>query len=77
MFLEKGISSIKNIDLRDSYSKEMNKLEEKSEIREEYHFGYGQSESLISMIKIPNNSFPIFWYEKSPYAIFKRPLNDK
>ena len=40
---------------------------------ERYHCGYAQSEALVSMIRCPNNTFPIYWFfsEKSPYARFK------
>jgi len=70
--LEKGISSLEDQNLKNSYVIEMNKLEAESFVEEDRHFGYGQSEALITLIRTPNNVFPIFWYKKSPYAIFQR-----
>ena len=34
-----------------------------------YHYGYNRSEALVSMIRCPNNTFPIYWYipNISPY----------
>lgn len=34
-----------------------------------YHYGYNKSEALVSMIRCPNNTFPIYWYipNVSPY----------
>lgn len=34
-----------------------------------YHYGYYKSEALVSMIRCPNNTFPIYWYipNISPY----------
>lgn len=72
ILLNKGISSLKNKNVRESYQIEMIKLEEESAVEEDRRFGYGQSEALISLIRTPNNVFPIFWYSKSPYAIFQR-----
>lgn len=38
-------------------------------LKEEFRFGYGQSEGLVCMERCPNNTFPIYWLlkEKSPY----------
>ena len=30
--------------------------------------GYGNSEGLVSMIKTPNNTFPVYWYENKKYS---------
>ena len=29
--------------------------------------GYENSEGLVSMIKTPNNTFPVYWYENKKY----------
>lgn len=41
--------------------------------------GYAGSESLVAMIKTPNNTFPVYWYEhkKNNYAPFVRKHNVK
>ncbi len=40
--------------------------------------GYANTESLVAMIKTPNNTFPVYWYEsKNSYAPFVRKENVK
>ncbi len=39
--------------------------------------GYSDTESLVSMIKTPNNTFPVYWYEKNNFAPFVRKENVK
>lgn len=41
--------------------------------------GYADTESLVAMIKTPNNTFPVYWYEnkKNTYAPFVRKENVK
>lgn len=53
----------RKICLMEGIERRIDKLEEK------FKFGYKQSEALVSMIKCPNNTFPIYWYIKgiSPY----------
>ena len=43
------------------------------------HLGYANTESLVAMIKTPNNTFPVYWYEhkKNSYAPFVRKENVK
>jgi len=38
-------------------------------LEEKFKFGYEGSEALVSMIRCPNNTFPIYWYIEgvSPY----------
>jgi len=43
----------------------MNSIELKRRIDKGYKWGYGQSEALVTMGKTPDNTFPIFWYEKN------------
>jgi len=40
----------------------MRRIENKMRIRKEYRFGYGQTEGLVKLIRIPNNTFPVYWY---------------
>jgi len=39
----------------------MTKLEKRLKINPNYSLGYGKSEALITLIRTPNNTFPIFW----------------
>lgn len=43
------------------------------------HLGYANTESLVAMIKTPNNTFPVYWYKhkKNSYAPFVRKENVK
>lgn len=43
------------------------------------HLGYANTESLVAIIKTPNNTFPVYWYEhkKNSYAPFVRKENVK
>lgn len=58
-----GASLNRNIGL-------MEKIEDGiSGLKDGFRFGYQRSESLICMEKCPNNTFPIYWMNKtSPYA---------
>lgn len=67
----KGIED-QNINFNDKYKKItlMEGIERKiKDLEEKYKFGYKKSEALVSMIKCPNNTFPIYWYIEgiSPY----------
>lgn len=67
---QKGIS-----DLGDSSQVSiMNGLETKIEVPKGFEFGYRRSESLVSMMRTPNNTFPIFWLQnkKNEFAPFPR-----
>ena len=51
----------------------MQDLENKFQFKDYVKFGYGQSEGLISLIRTPNNTFPIFWDgENNKNAPFER-----
>lgn len=72
---EKGISSIIDDIKRNDFTILMNEIEAKYhiDINSEIHFGYNHSESLITLIRTPNNTFPIFWDStKVKNAPFKR-----
>lgn len=53
----------KKINLMEGIERRIKDLEKK------YEFGYKKSEALVSMIRCPNNTFPIYWYLEgiSPY----------
>lgn len=63
-FLDKAISGYyvgqslaKNIKLMES-------IEKTIRVKDNERFGYKQSEALVTMIRTPNNTFPVFWYDK-------------
>ena len=67
---ERGISDfysgdelVKAIETMQGIELSMKKLNPK------FRFGYGQSEALVCMERCPNNTFPIYWYQKNdaPY----------
>ena len=67
---EKGLSvrgDASQIDL-------MKALESNIKVAEDYRFGYGGSESLVRMMRTPNNTFPIYWLrnKKNKFAPFPR-----
>lgn len=33
-------------------------------VSKEFHFGYGESATLITLLRTPNNSLPMFWFDK-------------
>lgn len=39
----------------------MQQLEERLNVPQDYRMGYKKSEALVSLIRTPNNTFPIFW----------------
>ena len=43
----------------------MKDIEKKLKVTENYKFGYAKSEALISMNRTPNNTFPVFWFQKN------------
>lgn len=42
----------------------MERIESKLKIKPEFNFGYKKSEALVSMMRTPNNTFPVFWVSK-------------
>lgn len=60
----KGIEhSSKIVDKPAAYQL-MEKIEDLIAISSDYRCGYEKSEALVSMIRTPNNTFPIFWASK-------------
>jgi len=72
IIMDKGISSIEEIEIRTNFIRTMTILEDRYSIPENYRFGYGKSESLIRLVRPPNNTFPIFWSDKVPNVPFPR-----
>ena len=73
---ENGYSPIHNIQSRIKTPQSIiDKLPEKEKdllkhietslgVEEDFKFGYGHSANLISLLRTPNNSLPIFWLDK-------------
>lgn len=60
----KGISDYYSDDQRDGCLKTMAGIEDKLKVDSDFRLGYAQSEALISLIRTPNNTFPVFWKKK-------------
>lgn len=53
----------------------MQNIENAIKVNDNFKFGYGSSEALVKMMRTPNNTFPIYWYQKkkqNQYAPFPR-----
>jgi hypothetical protein len=57
---KRGISDSTSLDV-EAALEIMTKIEEKLRIEEKYRHGYMRSEALVSMIRTPDNTFPVFW----------------
>ena len=76
--MNKGISDFyTSEDLADKQCI-MKQIEDRIHKVEKYRFGYEGSEALITLIKTPNNTFPVFWKDyktkdgdiKAPFSRF-------
>ena len=47
----------------------MTQIENKLKIDKNFSFGYNRSEALISLIKTPNNTFPVFWFTNKKHNV--------
>lgn len=66
----KALSEEMDQPLRKTCMEIMNGIENKlGKVKPECHFGYHQSEALISMERCPNNTFPVYWLKHgiAPY----------
>ena len=57
----------------------MKKISQQLQVPKELYLGYLETESLVAMNKTPNNTFPVYWYEKNghSHAPFPRKENVK
>jgi hypothetical protein len=60
---KKGISDKFDSKDREERLEIMRKLESKLNIDKDFRLGYKSSEALITMIRTPNNTFPIYWHK--------------
>lgn len=63
--LPKGISDYYTSDALENHTQTMKAIERKLKVRKKFKFGYNRSEGLISLIRTPNNTFPVFWQPHS------------
>lgn len=61
----KGISDYFPSPLKERYIALMKEIEDDIQVSDDFRFGYGASEALITMNRTPNNTFPVFWLERS------------
>lgn len=66
---KKGISDYYIGEDLDRNIRLMEDIENRLGIKSKYRFGYGKSESLVTMCRTPNNTFPIFWEENENMKI--------
>jgi len=67
---KKGISEYYEDDKLEEAIETMTSIESRLPgLLPDFHFGYMQSEGLVSMLRCPNNTFPIYWLLKgvAPY----------
>lgn len=71
---KRGISDQYTGEQLNSYTQIMTRIENKLKVIDEDRFGYNHSEALISLIRTPNNTFPVFWksYGKNKIVPFPR-----
>lgn len=61
--VKKGISDNYNSPYKEKHIETMIKLESKLISGRNFSLGYEQSEGLVTMLRTPDNTFPIFWHE--------------
>lgn len=61
IIVKRGISDSDNLKENTSI---MKKIEFKIGVHENEEFGYNNAEALISLVRTPNNTFPLFWKTK-------------
>lgn len=61
--INKGITDSNTLD-KQKATEVMKKIEEKLKIKTGFNFGYKESEALVSMMRTPNNTFPVYWANK-------------
>lgn len=62
----RGISDSLSIRDKPRAIELMKRIEAKIGVKARYSLGYEQSEALVSMMRTPNNTFPVFWWPKLP-----------
>ncbi|QDA59992.1 phosphoribosyltransferase-like protein [Hymenobacter jejuensis] len=74
----RGITDRFPIPPREDYLKMMGDIETRMGVEDDFRLGKGASEALVTMIKTPNNTFPVFWFEpKKVNSNWKVPFRRK
>jgi hypothetical protein len=63
---KRGISDNSEIVDKPRAIELMKTIERQLSINSKYSLGYGRTEALVSMMRTPNNTFPIFWWPQMP-----------
>jgi hypothetical protein len=63
---ERAISDSAKITNKLKALEVMRGIEERMEVKKDYSLGYKNSQALVSMIRTPNNTLPIYWWKKKP-----------
>lgn len=64
----KGISDRFEKEEAKQKCEEMKKIGKLLNVPQEMYLGFLESESLVAMNKTPNNTFPVYWYEKKGHS---------
>lgn len=62
---KKGITDAYASPQRDEHLRVMEGIENRMDVKFDFKFGIGASEGLVSMLKTPNNTFPVFWLDST------------
>ncbi|MBP2619107.1 hypothetical protein [Chryseobacterium jejuense] len=68
----KGITDFYYADEQTKRKSLMKLIERKLKFNSKFSLGYEESEALLSLIKTPNNTFPIFWHEYYDHNLVKK-----
>lgn len=63
IIVKKGITDFYEEEEAKNKKGIMKQIEDRIKIDSQYRLGYNESEGLVSMIRTPDNTFPIFWHE--------------
>ena len=62
----RAISDSTTVSDKKRVLKVIRNIEERMKISRKYSLGFEKSEALVSMIRTPNNTLPIFWWDSRP-----------
>jgi len=60
---KKGITDSYVSPTKEQFITLMSEIENNLKVNEQFRLGYKGSESLVTLIRTPNNTFPVFWFE--------------
>ena len=63
---KRGISDNPKVTDKPRAVELMKGIEAQIKILKAYSFGYGETEALVSMMRTPNNTFPVYWWPRMP-----------